>query len=189
MVNKVDWFIKAIRVSSAWNPIATVFLQLQSEINGIEINRRLDSLEDPISSKCENATELCRAIYNHLKQSDEALNGINYIQFARPLAFFESEGYLKRQLQMGSPYAYGIESLDSTFILYLARLFDSPTNMSELFSIIEDCNAGEWIDGIQLAEALDVPEAVVRSAFDLYVNKGYGIISNENNTCKYRGIA
>jgi hypothetical protein len=189
MTSKVDWFLKAIRVSSAWNPITAVFLQLQSEFDGSEVNRRLDNLEDPISSNCKNATELCRTLYAHLRCDSEALTQETYIQFARPLASFESESYLKRQMQIGSSYAYGIESLDHIFVLYLARLFENQSSMLELYTRVEDCNVGVWIDGIQLAKALNVPEAVVRSVFELYVKKGFGIMSNETGTCNYRGTA
>ncbi|WP_338592258.1 hypothetical protein VXM60_05800 [Shewanella khirikhana] len=188
-MSKVDWFLKAIRISSAWNPVAAIFLQLQAEFDGIEINRRLDRLEDPISSNCENAKELCGVIYDYLKGNHEALNEDAFVRFSRPLTLFESEGYLKRQMKMGSSYAHGLESIDPIFVLYLARLFESQAHMSELFSRVDECNIGVWIDGIQLAEALDLPEAVVRSVFALYVKKGYGIMSAEIGTCNYRGVA
>ncbi|PMG84772.1 hypothetical protein BCU83_18420 [Vibrio breoganii] len=70
MESKVDWFLKAVRVSSAWNPIAAIFLQLQSEIDGVEINRRLNNLEDPISSHCENSSKLTKAIYDQFKDKN-----------------------------------------------------------------------------------------------------------------------
>jgi hypothetical protein len=188
MVSKVDWFLKVIRISSAWNPVAAIFLQWQAEFDGIEINRRLDRLEDPISSNCKNEKELCGVIYDYLKGNNEALNEDAFVRLSRPLALFESEGYLKRLMEMGSSYAHGLE-IEPIFVLYLARFFDSQAHMSELFSRVDDCNIGVWIDGIQLAEALDLPEAVVRSVFVIYVKKGYGIMSDERGTCNYRGVA
>lgn len=189
MTNKVDWFFKILRVSSAWNPIAAVFLQMQSEIDGAEMNRRLDSLEDPISSNCENSSDLCRALYADIKGSKDSFPQKYYIHFSRPLAFFESEGYLKRKMQVGTPYAYGIEYFEPTFVLYLARLFECQTSMLELYTRIEECDIGVWIDGIQLSETLNIPETVVRSVFTLYMDKGFGILSKEIGTCNYQGIA
>lgn len=90
---------------------------------------------------------------------------------------------------MGSPYAQGIESFDATFILYLARLFENQANMSELYSLVDNCNIGVTIDGIQLANSLAIPIDVVRAVFSLYVDKGFGLLSNELGTCNYRGVA
>ncbi|OED84654.1 hypothetical protein [Vibrio breoganii] len=189
MENKVDWFLKAVRVSSAWNPIAAIFLQLQSEIDAVELNRRLDNLEDPINANCKNSSKLTKAIYIQFKDEDSNLTQDKYIQYARTLALFESEGYLKRRMVMGSPYAQGIEFFDPTFILYLARLFEEQSSMSELYSLVDNCSIGVTIDGIQLAQSLSVPVEVVRSIFSLYVDKGFGLLSNERGTCNYRGIA
>ena len=189
MESKVDWFLKAVRISSAWNPIAAIFLQLQSEIDGVEINRRLNDLEDPISANCENSLKLTKAIYRQLKDENCSLSQDMYIQYARTLASFESEGYLKRRLAMGSPYAQGIESLDPTFILYLARLYEEQSSMSELYTLVDNCNIGVTIDGTQLAKSLAVPVDVVRAVFSLYVDKGFGLLSNERGTCNFRGIA
>jgi hypothetical protein len=187
--SKVDWFLKAVRVSSAWNPIAAIFLQLQSEIDGVEINRRLNNLEDPISANCENSSKLTKAIYDQFKDENYNLTQDMYIQYARTLALFETEGYLKRRMEMGSPFAQGIESFDPTFILYLARLFEEQSSMSELYSLVDNCGIGVTIDGIQLAQSLAVPVDVVRAVFCLYVDKGFGLLSNELGTCNYRGIA
>ncbi|MDO6764287.1 hypothetical protein [Agarivorans sp. 1_MG-2023] len=189
MESKVDWFLKAVRISSAWNPIAAVFLQLQSEIDGIEISRRLNNLEDPISSNCENFSELGKAIYEQLKNEKLGLTQDIYIRYARPLALFESEGYLQRRMVMGSPYALGIELFDPTFTLYLARLFENQSNMSELYSLVDSCNIGVTIGGIQLANSLAIPLDVVRAVFSIYVAKSFGLLSNERGTCNYRGVA
>ncbi|MDH5938943.1 hypothetical protein L8R84_22820 [Vibrio splendidus] len=189
MESKVDWFLKVIRISSAWNPVAAIFLQLQSEIDGLEINSRLNNLEDPISSNCGNAPELSKAIYEQIKGENSSFMQDVYVHYARPLALFESEGYLKRRMIMGSPYAQGIESFDATFILYLARLFENQANMSELYSLVDNCNIGVTIDGIQLANSLAIPIDVVRAVFSLYVDKGFGLLSNELGTCNYRGVA
>lgn len=189
MESKVDWFLKLVRVSSAWNPIAAIFLQLQSEIDGVEISRRLNNLEDPISASCENSSKLTKAIYDQFKSENCNLTQDMYIQYARTLALFESEGYLKRRMAMGSPFAQGIESFDPTFILYLARLFEEQSSMSELYSLVDNCSIGVTIDGIQLAQSLVVPVNVVRAVFSLYVDKGFGLLSNERGTCNYRGIA
>jgi hypothetical protein len=189
MTSKSDWFLKALKVSSAWNPIAAVFLQLQSELDDCEVNRRLDNLEDPINSDCKNATELCKVLYSYLRNNSEALTEETYIHFSGDLAYFEAKGYLKRQMQIGSSYPYGIESLNHFFILYLARLFDGKYSMSELYTRVDDCDIGVWINGVQLAEVLNVPVDVVRSVFQLYVEKGFGIVSNETGTCNYIRIA
>ncbi|MFT6926769.1 MAG: hypothetical protein ACJAZP_002389 [Psychromonas sp.] len=187
MVSKVDWFCRAVRVGSAFNPVAAVFLQLQSELDGIEINRRLDNLEDPISACCDSSPQLCKALYECL-DSIELSNEV-YKQYSRPLAVFESKGYLKREMHLGSPYAQGIELVDPSFTLYLARLFEKQANMSELYDLVENCNIGVWIDGIQLAESLNIPLEVVRSIFKIYVENGLGNLSNERGTCNYLSIA
>lgn len=189
MASLADWFMKAVRVGSAFNPVAAVFLQLQSEVDGIELNRRIDSLEDPIGSICENSQELCRAIYESLDIHGVSLSNEEYKQFSRPLAIFESKGYLKRDMYSGNKYAQGIELVDPSFTLYLARLFENQKSMSDLYDLVDNCEIGVWIDGIQLAESLKIPVEVVRSVFKIHVQNGLGFLSNESDKCNYQGSA
>lgn len=189
MASLVDWFIKAVRVGSAFNPVAAVFLQLQSELDGIELNRRIDNLEDPIGSCCDNSQELCKVIYESFDIHGVGLSKEAYKEFSRPLALFESKGYLKREMYIGNTYAQGIELVDPSFTLYLARLFENQKNMSELYDLVDNCEIGVWIDGIQLSESLNVPVEVVRSVFKIYMQNGLGSLSNENGTCNYQGVA
>jgi hypothetical protein len=189
MASLADWFIKVVRIGSAVNPVAAVFLQLQSEVDGIELNRRIDSLEDPIGSCCENSRELCKAIYESFDIHGVSLSNEAYKQFSRPLAVFESKGYLKRDMYIGNKYAQGIELLDPSFTLYLARLFENQKSMYELYDLVEKCEIGVWINGIQLAESLNIPVGVVRSVFKIHMQNGLGILSGEVGTCNYQGVA
>ena len=50
----MNWFFKFVRIAGASFPVASSLVQLQSELDSDELNRRIQKLEDPISNLHED---------------------------------------------------------------------------------------------------------------------------------------
>jgi hypothetical protein len=190
--NKVEWFFRFVRMAGASNPVSAIFLQIQSEVDAIEVNKRLDSLEDPIISMHDLSYELCKCLYQGMLDGggfDLNLEDDFYSNYSRPLAIFEAKGYVKRIMGVGCQHVTVVELTDPSFIVYLGRKFADQISIAELYDLVENCQVGEHIDGIQLGNALNVPFLIVRALFQVCQNNGIGLLSNETGTCSYRGIA
>ncbi len=189
---KIDWFFRLVRIAGACNPASAVLLQFQSEMDSIAVNKRLDSLQDPISSIHDSSYDLCKCLYDGLVTGEPNILDFSKescINFSRPLAMFETKRYLKRNMVLGYKYATEIELTDPSFALYLGRKFANQISISELYDLVENCEVGESIDGIQLSNSLNLPLILVRSLFQIYQENGLGLLSNESGTCNYRGVA
>ncbi|MDI6786028.1 MAG: hypothetical protein QMD92_04890 [bacterium] len=94
----MDWFFSVIRVAGASFPVASSFVQLQSEIDSKSLLERVEKLEDPVSSLHADVLTLSKSIYHELK-SQESINlsfsDEFYSQYSRPLAVLKSRGYIK----------------------------------------------------------------------------------------------
>ena len=71
--------------------------------------------------------------------------------------------------------------------MYQCALFESEKSMSELFKIVDKCEAGKWLDGGTISSSLEVSLPVVNAVFDIFVSKGYGLKSGEIGSSKYMG--
>jgi len=191
MINKIDWFFRFVRIAGAYFPASAVCLQFQAEVDAIEVNRRLNNLEDPISLIHDKSYELCQYLYTGLVNGEYERVDLSeefFVEFNRPLAVFESKGYLKKRMSIGSKYASGVKLIDPSFVVYLGRKFANPVSMAELYDLVENCELGISIDGMQLSSSLDIPLSVVRSLFEVYENNGFGLLSKTLGTCNYRAI-
>jgi len=71
----------------------------------------------------------------------------------------------------------------------MAAHFENQRSMQEIFDIVEGCQIGETISADQLGLSLELPKYVVRSVFEVFESKGFGIRCGGLAKLRYRGIA
>lgn len=186
MYSNYDWFLAIIRIAGASFPGASSLVQLQAELDSHEIQKRLDKLEDPISSLHPDIPKLSSLLYRELeKENNERVDFDNdfYRKYSKPLAILDKKNYISILNTVGSRYPSNITLSDPSFIMYLCRIAEDEKKMNSLIELMENCEYGEWLDGKKVE--LDLPLPVIRAVFEIYESKGYGICSNEVGTGKY----
>ena len=184
----MEWIAALIRAIGASFPGAASLVQLNSEIESSNTNRRLDRLEDPISALHPEVRQLSSEIYLALKggaATTLAFDDSFYQRFGRPLAALEADGEIKAGHTLNKRYAFGFRITSPVYILYMAPLFESKHKMSKLVQTVDACKAGDRLDGNAVAVQLGIPVSVVRSVLELYRDKGYGLLSDEPGSSKY----
>jgi hypothetical protein len=188
MSNSMDWFIKIVRIAGASFPGASSLVQLQSEIDSQAMANRLEELSDPISYLHEDVPEVSKLIYKNLRDKDSSILDFSeefYRKFSRPLTALESIGLISKNGVIGSRIPCGINLIDPSFILYMCNLAEDPHKMQAITDIVDSCELGLWLDGVQLKDSIKLPVTVIRAVFEVYESKGYGIMSKTIGTCQY----
>jgi hypothetical protein len=184
----LEWIAALIRAVGSSFPGAASLVQLNSEIESSKIKERLEHLEDPISSLHPDVRELSSKIYEAVKGSNSnALTFDNsfYQNSRRPLAALEAYGAIRGEHALSKRYACGIRITSPVYMLYMAALFESGKSMSKLIHVVDTCEPGKWLDGNAIALDLCLPSPLVRSVFEIYRDKGYGLLSGEIGSNKY----
>lgn len=184
----MEWLAALIRSVGSSFPGASSLVQLNSEIESSKVKERLDRLEDPISSLHPDVPEVSSEIYDAVKSSNS--NGVDfddefYARSSRPLAALEAYGALRGEHAIGKRFACGVRVTSPAYMLYMAALFASSKSMSRLVETVDKCEPGSWIDGDSVASELGLPSPVVRAVFEIYRDKGYGLMSGEIGSNNY----
>jgi hypothetical protein len=188
----MDWFFSVIRVAGASFPVASSFVQLQSEIDSKSLLRRVEKLEDPVSHLHDDIPKLSKLIYHELKSKDSPYLSFSnefYSQYSKPLALLDSKGYIKMKYHRSEKYQSRIELCDPSFIMYLCSIAEDRSKMEKLVNIVESCEVGKWLDGKVIKSDLDLPLQVIKAVFDIYESKGYGLCSRAQGVVNYMGKA
>lgn len=188
----MDWFFKIIRVAGASFPVASSFVQLQSELDSISLQKRLIKLEDPISYLHDDIPELSKQLYNELKSQESIQLDFNdefYTKYSRSLAVLESQAYIDGGHALGKRFAAGIRLIDPSYIMYLCVLGEDSKKMEILIHTLDSCKIQEWLDGNKIKKTTSLPLPVIDAAFRIFESKGYGICSNTIGEIKYMGMA
>jgi hypothetical protein len=90
---------------------------------------------------------------------------------------------------LGRQLPIGILVVDFSYIMYLCALVEDSDKMEQLVTKVDKCKVGEWIDGNQLFQELQLPLPVVRASFGIYEAKGFGLCSREIGRVSYCGNA
>lgn len=192
MNNKVDWFLKLIRVAGVNFPGAASLIQLQAEIDSVKFNDRLRKLEDPISYLHEDVPELSKEIYRTLVHQDSVVlnfDDVFYVKYSRALAAIESQGLISKNSVLGSRIPLGINLIDPSYILYMCALAEVDEKMEAIVNIVDSCKVGMWLDGEKIKDEINLPKNVIKAVFQIYESKKYGTCSRESGSCKYMGNA
>ncbi|MDH0450177.1 MULTISPECIES: hypothetical protein [unclassified Shewanella] len=190
MNKSIDWFCRIVRIAGVNFPVAASFVQIQAELDNVEISKRIEKLEDPISHLHEDIRQVSRLLYAKLVEEDSTDLNFNedfYLKYSRPLATLNQSGYIRLNNALGSRIPVNIDLIDPSFILYLTAIAGNSEMMGYLIKIVDECSFGQWLDGKKLKEELKIPSSVVHAVFEVYEAKGYGLLSRELNTCMYRG--
>ncbi|MEQ1751733.1 MAG: hypothetical protein ABL974_20095 [Prosthecobacter sp.] len=181
-----------MRVAASQFPVASALVQLHSELDSDALLKRVKKLEDPISFLHEDVPAVSRIIYEKLKSQ----NSINlsfedefYTKYSRSLAALASKGYVKSKHCLGSHLPFGVAVIDHSYTMYLCALFEDAEKMEYLIARVDQCEIGEWLDGNQIFQELQLPLPVVRACFGIYESKGYGLCSREIGRVSYCGNA
>jgi hypothetical protein len=188
----MDWFLKIIRIAGASCPGAASLLQLQAELDGAEIKKRIDKLSDPISFLHNDVQKVAKEIYTNLKSADSLTLNFDsafYTKYSRPLAALDAKSLIKSQHAIGSPFAAGIYLCDPTFIMYLCALSENSKKMQRLIELVDSCAVGASINGKNLQPELELPLQVIKAVFEIYRLKGFGLVSKEIGSAYYIGKA
>jgi len=188
MKEKIDWFCKIIRIAGVNFPFAASLVQLQSEIDSIEFNERIRKLEDPINNLHKDICSVSEVLYSALSRSKKQtlyLSDQFYVEYSRPLAILEKQGYIVKIKEIGSFYPIGLRVSDPSFIMYMCNLFEDKIKMQKAFEIVDSCKIGQWLNGDELKSEIGLPRSVICAIFEIYVAKGYGILSSIINSCNY----
>lgn len=184
----MEWLSALIRAVGSSFPGASSLVQLNSEIESSKVKERLNRLEDPISSLHPDIPDVSSKIYDAVKLSNSnavAFDDEFYTRSSRPLAALEAYGAIRGEHALGKRFACGIRVTSPAYMLYMAALFSSGKSMSKLVETIDKCEPGKWMDGDSVASELGLPSPVVRSVFEIYRDKGYGLISGEIGSNRY----
>ena len=188
----MDWLLSIIRIAGASFPVASSFIQLQSEIDSKALSDRVARLEDPISYLHNDIPEVSRNIYRKMKIVDSVSLDFDaefYRKYSRALAVLESQGCIKQDRAIGKKYALGVRLVDPSYIMYMCALEEDSNKMESIIKIVDKCSVGKWLNGKNIQTSIDVPLPVIKAVFEIYESKGYGLCSQEIGSCKYMGKA
>jgi hypothetical protein len=184
----MEWIAALIRAVGSSFPGASSLVQLNSEIESSKVKERLERIEDPISSLHPDVRDVSSKIYQAVKSSNSNALDFDdefYSSSSRPLAALEAYGAIRGEHALTKRYACGVRITSPTYMLYMAALFESDGNMSKLIHAVDTCEPGKWINGDTLASQLSLPSPLVRSVFEIYRDKGYGLLSGEIGSNRY----
>lgn len=188
----MDWLFSIARIAGASFPVASSLVQLQAEIDSRKLLDRVKRLEDPISCIHEGTPELSRLIYKQLKSTESptiVLDPEMYAKYSRPLAALEKLDCIRGLHAIGSKYAAGFRLSDPTFVMYMCALEEDISRMKGLINLVDNCTAGQRLQGEKIKEQIDVPMPVIAAVFEIYERKGYGFCSKEVGATTYIGQA
>lgn len=186
----MNWFFSIIRIAGASFPVASSFVQLQSEIDAEAMKESINKLSDPISYLHDDVPELSKLIYSELKISDSRklyFDETVYKKYSRALAALESKGYIKGCHTTVKSYAEGICLPDPSYIMYLCVLAEDSEKMEKLVAIVDSCEIGKWLNGKEIKTEIDLPLEVIKAVFEIYESKGYGLCSKAVGAARYMG--
>ncbi|AYF14482.1 TPA: hypothetical protein NK304_001795 [Vibrio parahaemolyticus] len=181
-MENVKWLVKLACVAGASLPFASNFLQLKSELEGIALEKRLQALEDPISSLHPSVPEVSKFLYDKIKAEnshfidvvDEELSP----EFRKAILLLSGAGWLKKS-------GIFIEPLNPAYVVYMAGLCEPDSTLNELVGYVDDCESGVVITAKELCESLKVPSILVLALFQLYSDKNLGLYDKTINHESY----
>jgi hypothetical protein len=188
----MNWFFSIIRIAGASFPVASSFVQLQSEIDSNAMKERINKLSDPISYLHDDVQELSKLIYSELKISDSRnlhFDETIYKKYSRALAVLESNKYIKGYHTNDKSYAADIYLPDPTYIMYLCALAEDSETMEKLVSVVDSCEIGKWLNGKEIKTEIGLPLEVIKAVFEIYESRGYGLCSKTVGAARYMGKA
>ena len=192
MSNKMEWFIKLVRIAGVNFPCAASMVQLQAEIDSDKIEERLNKLEHPISFLHEDVPAASKDIYKNLCENDSEnldFSDVFYRKYSRPIAALSKKNYISVTRCIGSQIPRGITLIDPTFIMYMCALAEDENKMQTIVDIVDNCEVGKWLDGDIIKNDVGLPKYVIRAVFEIFEAKGYGILSKIIGSCRYKGNA
>ena len=184
---RVNWLSILIRVAGSATPLTAPLVQLQSELDSRVLERRVDRIEDPISTLHPDIRSLATQLYVALcdrRSSHVDLTDEQYSAAARPLALLEGAGYIRGAHGIGQRWVGGL-TMSPTFVLYLAALEESSVAMKAVLERVDTAPPGRWLDGDALAREFSVPVPAVRAVLELFAARGLGILSQEVGKTAY----
>ena len=188
----MNWLSTIIRVAGSQFPVASALVQLQSELDSDALSQRIKRLEDPVSFLQEDVPTVSKLIYEALKsQNSTSLNFDDdfYTRYSRSLAALHSKGLIASKHRLGRHLPIGIAVVDPSYVMYLCALAEDEAKMTHLVDRVDRCKIGEWLDGHQISQELQLPLPVVKACFSIYEAKGYGLCSHEIGRVSYCGNA
>lgn len=184
----MEWFLKIIRIAGVSFPGPASFVQLQAELTAIEMENRLQKLEDPISFLHEDIHEISKTIYQDLSKKDSVNVDFDekfYTQFRRGLAVLNSQDLLSLVSVIGSIIPRGINLKNPFYIAYMSAIAENHTKMEDLVSRIDNLPIGKSLEAEDLKKQIGIPKYVIRAIFQLFESKGYGFCSGGNMHISY----
>ncbi len=188
----MNWLLSIVRIAGASFPLASSFVQLQSEIDSKSLSARVANLEDPVSHLHDDIPELSRAIYQAIKKEDSTSLSFDekfYNKYSRSLAVLESQGFLKGRHGLGKRYAAGIRITDPSYIMYLCALEEDCKKMEKLINTVDECTIGSSLNGHEMKKENFLPLPVINAVFEIFESKGYGLRSRSIASSHYIGQA
>jgi hypothetical protein len=184
----MGWIQSLARIVGAGIPFGGVAVQISAELESREFQRRLQEIEDPISGLHPDVRAVSELIYERLSAANSTnidLSETEQTEYARPLAALQARGLIDGTHAMGSPFALHFWLRSPTYVLYMAALYEDADLMERLIERVDQWPRGTWLNGVALAEELTLPVRTVRAVLELYVSRGFGLMSGENGTVNY----
>ena len=192
MSSPIDWFCQIIRIAGVNFPGAASLVQLQTEIDSVEVKSRLQKLEDPISFIHEKVPEISKVIYGELKSNDSVnlqFPDDFYLKYSQALAGLEKKRFIKLKGVAGSRIPHGLKIVDPSYIMYMCFLAEDTKKIQKIMDMVEQCKYGESLNGDNLKIKFDLPVNVIRAVFEIYAEKGLGVVSKTIGKCIYSCVA
>ena len=184
----MKWLMPVARIVGASLPFVPSLMQLQAEIDSVAIQRRLLTLEDPISTLHPDIREVSEKLYRELAATGVAklrFDGAFYTQYSRSLAILEAQGFIAGTHAIGAKYVDGLWVQDPKYVVYLCALYEDQRKMDGLVQLLESCKPGQWLRGEDIEADLQLPRPVIKALFQLYEARGIGNCSKEVGAVSY----
>ena len=164
--------VPILSVLGANLPFASNFLQFRSEISGCKNEKRLKTLEDPISALHPSIPDLSLLLYQAIKSNNDSCgwldkDDLNLDYYRKAFLLLDAHGYLEDKGCI-------IEFNTPSYMMYMATISEKDNIINELNGYMDDCESGCSIYASDLANSLNLPLALVLSVFEIYESKGYG---------------
>lgn len=185
----MGWIASLARVIGTAIPFGGAAVQISAELEGREIQRRLKQIEDPLSALHPDVRAVSQLLYERLATADGSkveLSPQEHDQYARSLAMLEANGLLDGTRAIGTHYAIDYWFNSPAYVLYMAALYEDADLMERLVQRVDRLERGTCLNGLQLAEELNIPVRVVKAVLELYTARGLGFMSRELGTVTYR---
>ena len=184
----MGWIQSLARIVGAGIPFGGVAVQISAELESREFQRRLQEIEDPISVLHPDVRAVSQLIYERLSTTNRVpieLSETEQAKYVRPLAVLEAKSLIDGAHAIGSPFALHFWLRNPTYVLYMAALYEDADLMERLVERVDQWPRGTWLNGVALAEELTLPIRTVKAVLELYVSRGFGLMSGENGTVSY----